>query len=58
MRIEVFSADSEIDLEERVNNWLSRNKHVQIVDIKFSSSSVVIIDGSITTTFSAMIMYK
>ena len=56
IRIECFSAETDIDLEDEVNKWLLNN-NVSIVDIKFSSSMCVD-EIKIYYDYSVLIIYK
>lgn len=49
MKVKVFAAMSETGLEKKINGFLTENKDIEIIDIKFSSN----IGG-----LNAMIMYK
>jgi hypothetical protein len=56
IRVECFAAESDIDLEDEINKWISDN-NVEIIDIKFSSSMCVD-ETRIYYDYGALIIYK
>ena len=52
----VFDEEHEKDLEEEINSFI-RNRHIKIMDIRFSSSCCVS-DGNQIFCFSALILYQ
>lgn len=56
IRVECFTAESDIDLEDEINKWMSDN-NVDIVDIKFSSA-ICLDERNIYYDYGALIIYK
>ena len=56
MKVKIFDEESEVDLEEKVNNYLSECNDM-IVDIKYQVSCSIFGDEQIYC-FSAMILLK
>ncbi len=55
MKVKVFDEEYEKDLENSINSFLSDND-IEVIDIKFSTSSITYLDEQIYC-FSAMIIY-
>ena len=55
MKVKVFDEEHEKDLENSINSFLSDND-IEVIDIKFSTSSIAYLDEQIYC-FSAMIIY-
>ena len=58
MKIKAFDANHELDLEERINNFLKTVKEEKVIDIKYSVSVVGFVDKEQIYCFSAMVIYK
>lgn len=58
MKVKAFDANHELDLEDRINNFLKNIKEDKIVDIKYSLSVVGFMDKEQIYCFSALIIYK
>lgn len=44
--------------EQKVNNWIEKNSHLNIVDIKYSISVTGDAYGTYGTTYSAMVLFR
>ncbi len=55
MKVKIFDESHELDLEERINTFLS--EHKDIIDIKYQVSITMFSEEQIYC-FSALIMYK
>lgn len=55
MKVKIFDEESEFDLEEDINNFLSGD--VDVFDIKYSVSSCIYGEEQIYC-FSALVMYR
>lgn len=58
MKIKAFDANHELDLEERINNFLKTVKEDKVIDIKYSVSVVGFVDKEQIYCFSAIVIYK
>lgn len=58
MKIKAFDANHELDLEERINNFLKTVKEEKVIDIKYSVSVVGFVDKEQIYCFSAIVIYK
>lgn len=58
MKVKAFDANHELDLQDRVNNFLKGIKEEKIVDIKYCVSVVGLIDKEQIYCFSALVIYK
>ncbi len=56
MKVKVIDESHEKDLEEEVNNFISRDG-IEVIDIKFSTSIGIFSEEQVYC-FSALIMYK
>lgn len=56
MRVKIFDEESEIDLENDINMFLS-NEEIELYDIKFSTSSSIYSNEQIYC-FTALILYN
>lgn len=56
MKVKVIDESHEKDLEEEVNNFISRDG-IDVIDIKFSTSIGIFSEEQVYC-FSALIMYK
>ena len=54
MKIKIFDEESELDLEEDVNKFIS---NVDVIDIKYQVALSIFLEEQIYS-FSAMIIYK
>lgn len=54
MKVKIFDEESEIDLEEDINNFIN---NVELVDIKYQISVSIFYEEQIYC-FSALILYK
>ena len=57
MLVKIFDEEHEKDLELVVNDFLIKNKHLEIIDIKYQVSISMFSEEQIYC-FSAMIIYK
>ena len=55
MKVKIFDEESELDLEESINNFLK--KEVELIDIKYEVSIGICGEDQIYC-FSAMLIYK
>ena len=55
MKVKIFDEESEVDLENDINNFLSETES-EVIDIKFQVSSSIYSEEQIYC-FSAMIVY-
>ena len=58
MKVKAFDANHELDLEDRINNFLKGIKDDKIFDIKYSVSVVGFVDKEQIYCFSALVIYK
>ncbi len=57
MKVKLIDAEHELDLEERVNQFLAHENYTNIVDMKYSTSHFVSEEEQIYS-FSVLIMYE
>ena len=57
MKVKIFDEESEIDLEEDINNFLDEFEEINVIDIKYQVSSSIYSEEQIFC-FSAMIIYE
>ncbi len=55
MKVKIFDEEHENDLENSINSFLNDN-NIEVIDIKFQTSSITYLDEQIYC-FSAMIIY-
>lgn len=58
MKVKAFDANHELDLQDRVNDFLKNIKEDRIVDIKYCVSAVGFMDKEQIYCFSALVIYK
>ena len=58
MKVKAFDANHELDLQDRVNDFLKNIKEEKVVDIKYSVSVVGFMDKEQIYCFSALVIYK
>ena len=58
MKVKAFDANHELDLQDRVNDFLKNLKEDKIVDIKYCVSVVGFVDKEQIYCFSALVIYK
>jgi len=58
MKVRAFDANHELDLQDRVNDFLKTIKEDKIIDIKYCISVVGFVDKEQIYCFSALVVYK
>lgn len=58
MRVKAFDANHELDLQDKLNEFLKNIKEDKIFDIKYSISVVGFVDKEQIYCFSALVIYK
>lgn len=56
MKVKIFDEESELDLEESINDFLE-NKDIELIDLKYEVAIAVCGEDQIYC-FSAMLIYK
>lgn len=56
MKVKIFDEESELDLEESINDFLE-NKEIELIDLKYEVAIAVCGEDQIYC-FSAMLIYK
>ena len=56
MKVKAFDANHELDLQDKINDFLKGIKEEKIVDIKYSVG--VMVDKEQIYCFSALVIYK
>ena len=58
VKVKAFDANHELDLQDKLNDFLKNIKEEKIVDIKYSVSVVGFMDKEQIYCFSALVIYK
>ena len=58
MKVKAFDANHELDLQDKVNEFLKGIKEEKIVDIKYNVSVFGFMDKEQIYCFSALVIYK
>ncbi len=58
MKVKAFDANHELDLEDKINNFLKNIKEDKVVDIKYCVDVEALIDREQIYCFSALVIYK
>lgn len=58
MKVKAFDANHELDLQDKLNDFLKGVKEDKIVDIKYSVSVMGFMDKEQIYCFSALVIYK
>ena len=58
MKVKAFDANHELDLQDRVNEFLKGIKEEKIIDIKYCVGITSLIDREQIYCFSALVIYK
>ena len=58
MKVKAFDANHELDLQDRINQFLKGMDENKVVDIKYSVSVVGFMDKEQIYCFSALVIYK
>lgn len=58
MKVKAFDANHELDLQDKINEFLKGIDDSKIIDIKYSISVVGFMDKEQIYCFSALVIYK
>lgn len=58
MKVKAFDANHELDLEDKINEFLKGVKEDKVVDIKYCVSCIGFMDKEQIYCFSALVIYK
>lgn len=58
VRVKAFDANHELDLQDKINEFLKSIKEDKVVDIKYSVSCIGFMDKEQIYCFSALVIYK
>lgn len=58
MKVKAFDANHELDLQDRINDFLKTIKEDKIFDIKYDVSVIGFMDKEQIYCFSALVIYK
>ncbi len=58
IKVKTFDENHELDLQDKINDFLKTIKEEDFIDIKFSVGVVSLIDKEQIFCFSALIIYK
>ena len=58
MKVKAFDANHELDLQDKLNDFLKDIKDDDVVDIKYSVGVIGFVDKEQIYCFSALVIYK
>ena len=58
LKVKAFDANHELDLEDKINNFLKGVKEDKVFDVKYCVSVATMVDKEQIYCFSALVIYK